>query len=245
MMNLQRARFLIRPVGRSRTTRFSSTTKPPPAEKPNIFKEKTDRATQLHHELEDLVQNHYKRTREEQSRPIYHGFFEFIRKNKGEMMNVTAAFVCTLLAYQIVGLRKYGQRLERELQDKDDELRKKQVLLLTLTEPEFAQPIAEQFNYDIQASSSGSSWSRRQPDHSAALATSIQQALKKRIGDAGLSAAQKKDQIMIKLQQAQDELLVQEQQRQSSALKQEEPDIVEIWKKSTGEQVVKKRKFSI
>jgi hypothetical protein len=218
----------------------------------NFQQEKIERATQLHHELEDLVQAHIKRVQEEQARPIYQGFFSFVKKNKGEMMSIAAAFVCTLLAYQIVGLRRYNQRLEKTVKDNEHELLEKQELLQSLTKTEFVKSIAEQINHEIQSDNSSNnraiiSWGgRKEKDYSEMVAITIQHALQKQIGDAGLTTEQKKERVMVRLQIAQDELLVKQlEANQAVKEENEESEIIEVLQKSTGEQVVKKRKFSM
>lgn len=215
---------------------------------PNIFQEKVDRATQLHHELEDLVQNHLQRARAEASRPVYDKVASFIGQNKREFMNITIAFIGTLLAYQIVGLRKYSQRLENEIKEKEETLQDTQALLRSLTEEEFVRTTVDTIKHEIQMRNSekgGNTWGRRrnEPDPSDVMVATIHQALTKRIGDAGLSAEERRDRIMAKLQTAQDELLQQQLPTTSAVIG--ESDVIEVLEKSTGEQVVKKRKFSI
>jgi hypothetical protein len=214
---------------------------------PNIFQEKVDRTTQLHHELEELVQNHLQRAREEASRPVYEKVASFVSQNKREFMNITIAFIGTLFAYQIAGLRKYSQRLEKEINEKEETLQDAQALLRSLTEEEFIRTTVDTIKHEIQMRNSdkgGNTWGRRrsEPDHSELMATIVRQALVKRIGDAGLSADERRDRIMAKLQTAQDELL---QQQLPTNFVTVESDVIEVLEKSTGEQVVKKRKFSI
>ena len=236
-----------------RTHAASTHSTPPTRSNISFQQEKIERAAQLHHELEDLLQTHIKRVQEEQARPVYQGFFNFVKKNKSEMMIIAAGFVCTLLAYQIVGLRRYNQRLEKTVKENELELLQKRELLQSLTKSEFVQPIAEQINHEIQSNISSSNGRallslgrRKETDYSEVMATTIQQALEKRIGDAGLSTDQKKELVMAKLQMAQDELLVK-QLHAGQAVKEtnEDSEIVEVLQKSTGEQVVKKRKLSM
>ncbi|KAI2511991.1 hypothetical protein MHU86_2507 [Fragilaria crotonensis] len=163
-------------------------------------------------------------------------------------MNITIAFIGTLLAYQIVGLRKYSQRLENEIKEKEETLQDTQALLRSLTEEEFVRTTVDTIKHEIQMRNSekgGNTWGRRrnEPDHSDVMVATIHQALTKRIGDAGLSADERRDRIMAKLQTAQDELLQQQLPTNSAVIG--ESDVIEVLEKSTGEQVVKKRKFSI
>jgi uncharacterized protein YidB (DUF937 family) len=240
--------------------RHKSSSSPSQPNQPNIFQEKTERATQLHHELEDLMQNHHKRLKEESSRPVYAGFFSFMKRNKGEMINIGAAFLCTMLAYQIVGLRKYSQRLERELKEQKDAVDEKQRLLHSLSSAEFVQSTAQncqQAMQDSGVSSKSSSWfGTKQEDSDATLVDTISQvlsrALRARIGDAGLSEEQKRDAIMTKLQQAQEELLLAsaKQQKQEEAelmslmgLGSNESEVVQD--SESGETIVKKRRFAM
>lgn len=235
-----------------RTHAASAHSQPPTRSNISFHQEKIERAAQLHHELEDLLQTHIKRVQEEQSRPIYQGFFNFLKKNKAEMMSIAASFVCTLLAYQIVGLRRYNQHLEKTVKENEHELLQKQELLQSLTKSDFVQPIVEQINHEMQSNIRSNSKTmlslvrRTETDYSEMMATTIQQALQKRIGDAGLSTEQKKELVMARLQMAQDELLVK-QLHVGQAIKEEnkESEIIEVLQKSTGEQVVKTRKFSM
>jgi hypothetical protein len=202
-----------------------------------------ERATQLHHELEELMNTHNKRVKEELQTPIYEHFFGFIKRNKGEMINIGAAFICTLLAYQIVGLRKAGHKLEQLIKDKQQELEEKKALLSSLTDASFVEPLAQRCMQAIDEQQTGRGWSRKSsPDVATDLASIIQQELKRRIGDAGLSEQQKKDLMMTKLQQEQKALL-ESKALLSSSMEEEEP--VEVIQDDAGVKIVKKRKFAI
>lgn len=163
------------------------------------------------------------------------------------MINIGATFVCTLLAYQIVGLRKSSQKLERQLQEKEDELKEKQRLLSSLTDEKiFARPVAQQCQGQVAAAAtSNSGWGRSSTasaDYTDSFSDILQQALKKRIGSHGLSDLEKRDQIAFKLQQAKEEL-----QKDVAAAVQgaDEPELVEILERESGAKVVRKRNFSI
>ena len=216
-----------------------------------MFDKNVEKATQLHHELEDLVQNHLQRARVEAATPAHQSFASFLYKNKREMMNIVIAFVGTIFAYQIAGLRRYGNRLENEIKEKELELQDAQALLRSLTQDEFVRKTVDAIKYEIQMDDSenrsSSTWFRRrnEPDHSEVMATVIQKALQKRIGDAGLSADEKRDRVMEKLKNAQDDLLQQQQQLPTNSSATDDSDILAVWEESTGEQVVKKRRFSI
>jgi len=259
----QRQVAACRPRHKSSSSRSTSNSNSSTAEK-NVFQEKTDRATQLHHELEGLMHNHHTRIKEEQSRPAYEGFFSFIRRNKGEMINIGAGFVCTMLAYQIVGLSKYSQKLEGQLQEHKEALEEKRTLLVSLSSPDFVQRVAQECKEAISEDAQPSSWfggvratqdqqgeSRNAtPSILDEISKTLGQALRKRIGDAGLSEEQKRDQIMTKLQQAQDELVKTSQRQEDGealnfmALTDEnEVEIVED--SSSGATIVKKRRFAI
>lgn len=161
------------------------------------------------------------------------------------MINIGATFACTLLAYQIVGLRKASQKLERQLQEKEDELKEKQRLLSSLTDEEsFVRPVAQQCQDQVAAATSNSGWGRSSSstDYTDSFSSILQQALKKRIGSHGLSDLEKRDQIAFKLQQAQEEL----QKDVAAAVHgADEPELVEILERESGAKVVRKRNFSI
>jgi len=163
------------------------------------------------------------------------------------MINIAATFVCTILAYQNVALRQGGRNLQQQLEDKDLELQQNKRLLVSLTTSDFSQSMAERCNEEVQATSKTTGWGRSSPkDYSDSFTSIIHQALSRRIGDAGLSEKEKRDQIQIKLQEAQHELMVQQQEEaRSSILHTEEPESIEVVEEPSGATVVRKRNFSI
>ena len=245
--------------GLVRRVRWNSN-KPP--ERRDIRQDKAERAAQLHSELESLLQNQKKRIQEEKEQPFGSSAARFLRKNRSEMINVAASFVCVLLAFQLATLRRATKQLQQQVQDKENEIQEKQTLLQSLTEPSFVQTLSEKctkalqsFNESAPTSSNNNNgggllfWSRQKETaaaasrvETAAVVQVLQQELERRIGDAGLTDEQKKQRRVQQLKA--EEVLVLQQVVVNDTLVEKEP--VEIVQDPSGSRVVaKQRVFSI
>ena len=102
------------------------------------------RARKLHEELRSLVDAHSARSRAELERPFGAGFLDFLKKSKGELINIFAAFACVLLAYQVAGMRRGVKELLDRAEQRErtvDELRR---VLHSVSKEEFVAEVAGQ-----------------------------------------------------------------------------------------------------
>mmetsp|Transcript_26074 Transcript_26074/g.38560 ORF Transcript_26074/g.38560 Transcript_26074/m.38560 type:complete len:260 (-) Transcript_26074:798-1577(-) len=219
-----------------------------PTEK-RVFQKREDRASQLHSKLENLMHKENHSATEQESRPIYRIFFASLLKKKAEMINVGAALVCTLLAYQLVAIKIRSRKLEEKLKLRDDELIERQALLKSLTESAFLDHLSDKCIERISNAPRGILWTRskKSQDFMPDIESILKEEILQHIGDAGLSEEEKKKKVVTKLQEAQKELIQAASQQQTKqenmvGIQQKDPEILNA---PSGEKIVKVTKFSI
>jgi hypothetical protein len=181
-------------------------------------------AAKLHEELSQVM---------EQKKVVKQrrGFVHFLKSNSSAMINIGATFFCVLLSYQIIALRRSGRARQAELEESREKLAQKQELLQSLTDDEFIRKMAAECAESVQGP-----WRWRPPpksDLEATMQSILVKNLSLRIGDAGLSEEQKKEQIFSALRDV------------LTAADGETVEAIEIMENASGSKIVKKRVFSI
>lgn len=127
----------------------SSTKKPfePPTIKldpsKNELHEKAARAAQLHDELNALLEDQAKRRADELTRPFGSGFVDFVKRSKGEMINIFAAFCCVLLAYQIASMRRGARKLLERAEEREGTIAELRAVMASLVGEAFVSDLAD------------------------------------------------------------------------------------------------------
>jgi len=126
-----------------------STISPPPQIKFDPSKgelhQKAAKASQLHAELNALLDAQAQRRADEKARGFFSGFSDFLRTSKSEVINIVAAFVCVILAWQVVGVQKGAKRLMNEATEKDAKIEELKAVLKVLSSEKFCTKTAQAF----------------------------------------------------------------------------------------------------
>ena len=201
-------------------------------------KDESKMAEKMHDELAQVMKQKTQPIKE--SKPIGHGFVQFMKANKTQFLNIGASFFCVLLAYQIVALRRSGRFRQKQLEERKQEVREKQEILQSLTSDEFVTRMAQECAAMVLLEEDAKSkWSIRKRQLSAdelaeKLHPVIDLLLNEQIGDAGLTEEQKKEQTVAALRNA-----------QVSQSEIDVSDVIDIVEDSSGQKVVQKRVFTM
>jgi len=98
----------------------------------SILHQKAARAKEIHQELNVLLAKQADRKVFENNRPFGSGFLDFIKENKSEMINITAAFMCVTLAWQSLVAKRKSKDLSNMIEQKNFELNKTKRMLRKL-----------------------------------------------------------------------------------------------------------------
>mmetsp|Transcript_19334 Transcript_19334/g.41747 ORF Transcript_19334/g.41747 Transcript_19334/m.41747 type:complete len:327 (-) Transcript_19334:62-1042(-) len=202
----------------------SSTKKPfePPTIKldpsKNELHEKAARAAQLHDELNALLEDQAKRRADELTRPFGSGFVDFVKRSKGEMINIFAAFCCVLLAYQIASMRRGARKLLERAEEREGAIAELRAVLASVVGEAFVSDLADKCadavansdstNTSPSSSSSSRGWFSRTSSSSdeelerirRIIRPVIERELELFIGDRSLSDKEKEDKHLEELQ---------------------------------------------
>jgi hypothetical protein len=121
-----------------------------------ILHQKAARAAELHSELNALLESQAKRRAEEANRPFGAGFIEFVKTSKSELINITAAFTCVMLAYQIVNVRKGARRLIEKAEEMNGTVEEYRQILRILSSEAFVQGVEGEYQKEINRNDNGS-----------------------------------------------------------------------------------------
>mmetsp|Transcript_17165 Transcript_17165/g.21704 ORF Transcript_17165/g.21704 Transcript_17165/m.21704 type:complete len:316 (+) Transcript_17165:53-1000(+) len=124
-----------------------------PAEGNTVLHQKAAKAAELHAELNALLDKQAKRRTEELNRPFGAGFLEFIKKSKSEIINITAAFACVLLAWQVSNIRKGAKKLLEEAEQKELRMEKLKKILRALSNEEFSDRVVRAYEERLLSNS--------------------------------------------------------------------------------------------
>ena len=111
--------------------------------KSSVLHEKAARAAELHAELNVLLDKQAKRRMEELNRPFGAGFIQFMKNSKSEMINIFAAFMCVVLAYQIAVIRRGAKILVEQGEERDKVVEDLKLVLRTMSSKDFTDRLAE------------------------------------------------------------------------------------------------------
>lgn len=175
--------------------------------KNNILHEKAARAAELHAELNALLDKQAKRRAEELKRPFGAGFLEFMKRSKSEMINIFAAFMCVVLAYQIAVIRKGAKNLVEQAEEREAKVEELMSLLRKMSSNEFSDHLATRCSETLHKSelisnpkSIFSGWFKEEKeinlkssstdDINSMIFTILNSELQKTIGDIALTSAE-------------------------------------------------------
>jgi hypothetical protein len=248
-MKYQRIGLYVCPKAKGSTSRHSSTNLNSQQNSPtsNVYEVKLQRMNQLHHEINDLVNKHTKRKRQEQSVSLGEKFYSFFKTNKAAFINVAIGFIGTIMAIQVAASRGSARQLEKDVKEKENEIKEKRELLKSLVADEFVLSLVRQIQKSETTNSSPGKttnntnflgWyvpSKSESEHSSeSLKSIIQESLRQQIGAAALSEDEKRALAIAQLHNSSPMI----QNEQTS-------DIIEVRDISTGQQLIKARKFSM
>jgi hypothetical protein len=165
-------------------------------------KEALNRIEGIRRELEVIMDQQQKR-QQQNNVGMLQAMTGFLSRHKQELLNMFATFMCVILAYQIVGMRKGRDTVESRLESTRRAVEEKEGLLRALQEDDFVHKVASRVTDELDntVSKSTSWWGQRsQDDPAAVIARVLRQELQARIGDAGLSEETKKEMRMKELQ---------------------------------------------
>jgi hypothetical protein len=166
-------------------------------------KEAMARIDGIRRELEVIMDKQQKR-QQENNVGMLRAVTGFISRNKQELLNMFATFMCVILAYQIVGMRKGRDNVESKLESTRRAVEEKESILQALQDDDFVNKVASRVSDELDEEPKSTSWWGKprwsQDDQAAVIARVLQQELQARIGDAGLSEETKKQLRMKELQ---------------------------------------------
>ena len=119
----------------------------------NILQEKAHNAARLHAELNALLDAQAERQTKELSKPFGSFIKNFVKTNRKELVNIFAAFMCVLLAWQITTMRKGARKLADITEEKDKIIKEMRFILRQLgntTDSAFAEKIVERFIQEMK-----------------------------------------------------------------------------------------------
>jgi len=122
--------------------------------KNSVLHEKAARAAELHAELNSLLDKQAKRRAEELKRPFGAGFLEFVKGSKSEMINIFAAFMCVVLAYQIAVIRRGAKNLVEQAEQREVKVEELMSVLRKMSSDEFSAHLASKCSEVLHKSES-------------------------------------------------------------------------------------------
>eukprot|EP00559_Dactyliosolen_fragilissimus_P002254 CAMPEP_0184858744 /NCGR_PEP_ID=MMETSP0580-20130426/3813_1 /TAXON_ID=1118495 /ORGANISM="Dactyliosolen fragilissimus" /LENGTH=350 /DNA_ID=CAMNT_0027355047 /DNA_START=53 /DNA_END=1101 /DNA_ORIENTATION=- len=115
----------------------------------SILHQKAAKAAEINAELHALLEKQAKRQAEEANRAFGAGFLDFIKKNRGELINIFASFFCVLLAWQIHGMRNGARRLLGKAEEDRLAIDRLRDILQTLDDATFRERILNQLEEEL------------------------------------------------------------------------------------------------
>ena len=122
--------------------------------KSSVLHEKAARAAELHAELNVLLDKQSQRRSEELNRPFGAGFIQFMKNSKSEMINIFAAFMCVVLAYQIAVIRRGAKLLVEQAEEREKVVDDLKQVLRTMSSSNFSDRVAEKCINAVNTSNS-------------------------------------------------------------------------------------------
>jgi len=121
----------------------------------NILQEKAQNAARLHAELNALLEAQAERQVKHSSKPFGSTIKSFFQTNRKEFLNIFAAFMCVLLAWQIITMRRAARRLLDITKEQDQVIQDLRSILRKLHSPdeEFVEKIVQEFIMKMNTSS--------------------------------------------------------------------------------------------
>lgn len=106
---------------------------PNPVASVDKAQEALEKAEQLHAELNEMLAAREARRIQDLKKPFGSDFLAFLKGSKAEMINIVAAFICVLLAYQVHGMRAFIKNLLEARDEKESEILRLKGLLGVLS----------------------------------------------------------------------------------------------------------------
>lgn len=165
------------------------------AEGNTILQQKAQKAAQLHAELNVLLEKQAQRRADEINQPFGSSFIQFIKKSKSEIINISAAFTCVILAWQIATMRASARKLLNLSEEREAKVEELKGLLRIVTSNDFQSDVSKRYmekKNKVRTTKSRFPWMNKDntdalQDDEELLSSTLEICLEEVIKDAALS----------------------------------------------------------